>query len=151
MANDNSAIHKQLRICSALSDNTKRLTCYDQMTQKVQSSIIIQEPIKTHIKKQIKAQPIKSAEQRTAKFGAQHLEKDVDEIEKIDLTIAKIEKSLRGLKIFHFTNGQVWKESSKKYFKVKKGDKVFIKKAVFGSFIIGTNKNNQITKVKRVK
>ena len=74
-----------------------------------------------------------------------------DAIDKIYLEIASITKDPYGALKITFTNGQVWKQTDARHYKLKVDQTVFIEKASLGSFILGSDDRNSSIRVKRLK
>ena len=72
-------------------------------------------------------------------------------VDKIYLKIASVTKDPYGALKINFTNGQVWKQTDARHYKLKVDQTVFIEKASLGSFILGSDGRNSSIRVKRLK
>jgi hypothetical protein len=91
-----------------------------------------------------------------ADFGADNLESTIqaskkNEVAKIFLTISEVEKDPYGALKISFNNGQVWKQTDSRNFRLKSGQKVYIEKAALGSFLLGAEGRNSTIRVKRLQ
>ena len=138
-----AGVEQALQQCTKINDKSARLLCYDNLAERPTASVnsvsqgdnVGQITPKIDIKK--------------ADFGQTKPRKDA--IERVELTISKIKKHPYGNLIITFENGQVWKQSSSERYRLKVGNKVFIKKGALGSFILGIAGRNTTIRVKRTK
>ncbi|WP_223670385.1 hypothetical protein [Kangiella shandongensis] len=147
--------------CAAITDDTKRLKCYDAFL-KAQKSTEEAKPAKAAKPEvpQPPAAPVKpepaepelTAEER---FGAEHLDKadqDNGELDVIKSRALGLYKSWdKGLEV-ELENGQVWEitDSRSAYYKVK-NPKIKVEKGLFGSYMLRIDGLNKGFRVKRVK
>ncbi len=85
-------------------------------------------------------------------FGLEH-KKTVQEeqVQAVELTIAKAKKSIHGNWTLTFENGQQWRTLSSERTKFKTGQQVEIKRGVLNSFSVSIVGSNRAMKVKRLK
>ncbi|MCG9721902.1 hypothetical protein [Shewanella sp. Isolate7] len=151
--NASAGIEQQLSQCAAKQDKLDRLICYDKLAAKVgnkaQSSkhvAPVSKPAPTPQAAAVVASTPASAE---ASFGkAQKVERV--ELDKVNLTVASVQKNPHGALTITFNNGQVWKQSDTRRYRLKAGDKVYIEKAALGSFLLGKDDTNATIRVKRI-
>lgn len=167
-AQASAGLEQGLATCSAKADKLDRLICYDTLAESVKSApkVISTQANTAAATTAVAATSVTAASQTKTiatpttlpaniedEFGNANLKKDEanKEINKIYLEIASISKDAYGALKVSFSNGQIWKQSDNRHFKVKVGETVFIEKAALGSFILGTDKRNSTIRVKRLK
>ncbi|NRB25495.1 hypothetical protein [Shewanella sp.] len=167
-----AGLEQDLLSCSAEADKLERLICYDQIAASVNSAPNATSSISTSTAtvttavtatsvaaasqaQSVTAIPSTLATKIEAEFGNQNLkqtkEEAKQEITKIYMEITSISKDVYGALKISFSNGQVWKQSESRHYKVKEGQTVFIEKAALGSFILGTDDRNSTIRIKRLK
>ena len=165
-----------LRACIAEKNDARRLACYDQaMGGRAQpsaaapvaaASAAAEPKLATPEPKVATPEPKVAAPAATgagpdaeAKFGYRGAiaRKDLDEQsqrdsgnDRIEAAIVEIERRARGEFVLTLDNGQVWAQKAADSSRVKAGDRVTIKKASFGSFLL-VLPNNRTTRVTREK
>ncbi len=136
------SLPEQLRTCSNISESLDRLNCYDRL--------VATKPLNTQAKTEIKSKVIKTQPLNTDHFGQEHkLVKATPN--KINVTILKAKKSLRGRLVITLDNGQEWHQTDSTSFRINKNTQTYIKKAALGSFVMGQEGRNKTMKVKRIK
>ncbi|MBO2676729.1 hypothetical protein I6M53_19060 [Shewanella algae] len=143
-----AGIEQQLAQCASLTDKLDRLICYDELAAKVthaEAAVVAAAPVA----KNVQADPV-------ADFGADNLESTIqaskkNEVAKIFLTISEVGKDPYGALKISFSNGQVWKQTDSRNFRLESGQKVYIEKAALGSFLLGTEGRNSTIRVKRLQ
>ncbi|QSX40503.1 hypothetical protein [Shewanella cyperi] len=143
-----AGLEQQLGQCATIQDKLERLICYDKLAADVGKGTVTAETTKT-IPAATATIPAQVAISPEASFGAR--KKAKDEVEKIYLEVAVIDKDKLGSLKIEFTNGQVWKQIEDKKFRLSVGEKVFIEKAALGSFLLGSDDRNATIRVKRLK
>lgn len=147
-ANATAGIEQQLSACAANTDKLDRLICYDALAQRVKTKGPATPPVAGAAT--VAAVPVTLPANIEDEFGNLKKEK-IDTVEKIYLEIASIKKDPYGALKLSFTNGQVWKQTDGRRFKVKVNQTVFIEKASLGSFMLGSDDRNTTIRVKRLK
>ncbi|AOE49517.1 hypothetical protein [Kangiella sediminilitoris] len=154
--------------CAAITDDTKRLQCYDAFLKSQKAK---QEESKSEVTQPEQTAPIKPAPKPIAppkptapaepeptaeeKFGAEKLEKSSEESKELDRIESRAKGNYkmweRGLEV-KLENGQVWEitESRSSYHKVK-NPKVTIEKGMFGSYFLRIEGLNKGFRVERIK
>ena len=147
----NTNLGQQLSICAAKTDKLERLICYDELAANAKPSahIMTPTPPKVVAVKPTVAAAAHAPVETIDTFGL--TKKPVEKIAKIYAEITTIKKAPHGEFIITLSNGQVWKQSSAERYTIKKGQRVFIKTGAFGSFLLGTDGRNAMTRVKRLK
>ena len=162
-----AGLDQDLLSCSAKTDKLDRLICYDQIAASVKSApnVTSTAAVTTAVAaasvtaasqaQSVTASPTTLPANIEDEFGNKNLKKNKEEsqkeITKIYMEIASISKDPYGALKISFSNGQVWKQSDSRRYKVKEGQNVFIEKAALGSFILGTDERNSTIRVKRLK
>ena len=136
------SLTEKLHTCSHISQSTDRLNCYDRL--------IATKPLNAQTKNEIKSKVIKTQPLNTDYFGQEHKLVKVTP-DKINVTISKAKKSLRGRLIITLDNGQEWHQTDSSSFRINKSAQTYIKKGALGSFIMGQQGRNKTMKVKRIK
>lgn len=91
-----------------------------------------------------------SQEGREASFGLKQ-EASADAFLQIETAIAETREDPYGRYILKLGNDQVWRQNQSKRVQFKVGDKVIIKKGLFGSFDLKHEPSGLVIKVRRVK
>ncbi|AZG71971.1 hypothetical protein [Shewanella livingstonensis] len=157
----NTNLGQQLSICAAKTDKTVRLTCYDALAANAKPSAhIMTTASPTKITPSVAPRPTTPAAPSAVVASPQALSVEdfglqrkviEDEVDKIYSEVVSIKKDALGAFIITLNNGQVWKQSSSKYYKIKKGQRIFIKTGALNSFLLGSDERNATTRVKRLK
>lgn len=170
-------IEQQLTQCADINDKLERLACYDTLANNVTSAmpaiaaapaivpVVNAKPALAPAEPVVVAAPAAvAAVSNTATSAATPvapqtnvdefgLTKKADEvvIEKVYMDIASVKKDPYGALIITFTNGQVWKQTESKSFKLKSGETVYIEKGALSSFILSSDSRNSSIRVKRLQ
>ncbi|MBB1440448.1 hypothetical protein H5202_17555 [Shewanella sp. SG41-4] len=163
----NTNLGQQLSICAAKTDKTVRLTCYDELAANAKPSAQIittaktteialletpKPPVTPSVVAPVAVAPVVASSQVLSvdDFG---LQKKVieDEVEKIYSEVISVKKDALGAFVITLSNGQVWKQSNSKYYKIKKGQRIFIETGALNSFLLGSDERNATTRVRRLK
>jgi hypothetical protein len=157
-----------LRACTAEKNDARRLQCYDNaMSVRTQAAAApVAAPSASPAAKSTAAEPKVAAPAAAgagadaeAKFGYRGAiaRKDLDEQaqresgnDRIEAAVVEIARRARGEMVLTLDNGQVWAQKTADSSRVKIGDRVTIKKASFGSFLL-VLPNNRTTRVTREK
>ncbi|NKF51263.1 hypothetical protein G3R49_11925 [Shewanella sp. WXL01] len=154
----NTSLEQQLIQCGGVQDKLDRLICYDKLAASVGTMSI--QPVANSTEQAPPVVVANTASVSTAsvsesitsqqqEFG---LKKKVEEeVEKISATIVNVKKDPYDAFIITLDNGQVWKQSESRRYKLKPGQVVSIETGMFGSFNLGVEDRNSTTRVKRVK
>lgn len=167
-----AGLEQSLAECSAKADKLDRLICYDSLAASVKSApkassaqpassvaattAVTATSVAAVAETQVTpATPTTLPANIEDEFGRASIKKDKEEVEKeidrIYLEIASVSKDAYGALKISFINGQQWKQTDSRRFKVKAGETVFIEKAALGSFILGTDGRNSTIRIKRLK
>ncbi|WOT04825.1 hypothetical protein [Shewanella youngdeokensis] len=139
----NASIETKLTQCAAVSDKLERLICYDKL------SATLSKPGKHHAAPKASAAATTPDARDADEFGK--IKKDKNPDQSIKLTVSKVSKDPYGALKIEFDNGQIWKQTDSRSFKLKAKQEVFIKKAALGSYMLGTENRNTTIRVKRLK
>ena len=146
-----AAVEQSLQQCAQIGQDAQRLACYDQLSASLKSpstQVNAATPNSPVVASTAPTQAAPTATAAIARFGAKPVEV-VQEPEAIELTIASISQSARGNLIISFDNGQVWKQLEAKRYRLAAGDKVQIKKAALGSYLLQAEGRNRSIRVQR--
>ena len=147
-----ASVETQLTQCAAIQDKLERLICYDKLSSSLNSTKTGQLPVTETVAVAASTTAVASTANKTSHDDFGQVKKaDKEEISKIYLEVAKISKDAYGALKISFANDQVWKQTDNRTFRIKPGQKVFIEKAAFGSFMLGTDDRNTTIRVKRLK
>ena len=143
--------------CAAITDDNKRLECYDnflkkQKEQRTQETPKPAKPVSPETTPAIAetSQPKQSAEET---FGSENLSKtkseQIDELQ--SQAIGKFGLWEKGMEVT-LENGQVWEivDVRNAYHKIT-NPKITIEKGIFGSYMLGVEGLNKRFKAKRIK
>lgn len=135
-----------IKACRIVDNDIARLQCFDAISlggEQTKAQVASKAVTKTTtVVTTTKTEPVGS------RFG---LKKVHQEPESIEATIAKIKKGAYGQQTIYLADGQVWKQTDSKNFKLKQGDKVKINIAMFGSYLLEKEGVNKKIRVKRIK
>ncbi len=143
---------QDLQQCSVIKDKLDRLICYDNLAAGFNPAAPTPEttPEQSFGKKQEpRAQAPATRARMTETFGI--TKPAGEQLERIELVVSGVTKNPYGHITVNFTNGQVWKQTDTRRFKLRPEQKVFIKKGALGSFLMGTQGRNTTIRVKRVR
>ncbi|MGL5359157.1 MAG: hypothetical protein ACRDBI_05490 [Shewanella sp.] len=120
------------------------------------SATLTQAQFQAHAQSQTQAQSQSHAQpqaqaQREDSFGMEAKRSQDESVDKIELEVSAISEDAYGALKVAFTNGQVWKQTEGRQYPLKPGERVFIQKAAFGSFLMGSAQRNAKVRVKRLK
>ena len=149
-----ASVETQLAQCATIQDKLERLICYDNLSSSLSSAPAksASVPVTDSIAVAVSTTAVVSttANLTQDEFGKAK-KADKEEVNKIYLEVANISKDAYGALKISFSNGQVWKQTDNRTFRVKPEQKVFIEKAALGSFMLGTDDRNTTIRVKRLK
>ncbi|WP_298773728.1 hypothetical protein [uncultured Shewanella sp.] len=129
--------------CSSVPDKLDRLICFDKLASAVKDGKNV---TSAHLSAKDATPQIITVEDS---FGLKEKPKE-EQIEKIYAQVTQVDKNPYGALKITFDNGQVWKQTDSRYFKVKVDETLFIKTGALGSFILGRDNQNTTIRVKRL-
>lgn len=132
----------RIQDCVKISQDTARLTCFDQLTSK--SSTISAEPEVTDLT----AEQVDSFSKGQVKKTSEEL---ANEINSITLTISKLSKTPYGQWKITFENGQKWQQKDSYKLSLKTGQRVVLTKGAITSVFLQKENTKKRIKVKRLK
>ncbi len=140
---------KTMAECAKLTDNQKRLECFDTLSKQAEKAPEGFEIIELPRPSQTRPANAKQ-ENPYDDFGKEHVEASGDE--KMVSSIEGEFKGWSGKTKFNLTNGQVWKQSRQGSFSLNLVDPtIIIEKGMFGSYFLKVEGYNRRVAVKRVK
>ncbi|WP_394201616.1 hypothetical protein [Shewanella waksmanii] len=153
VAQAHAGLEQDLAKCAQLNDKLDRLICYDNLAANIAQSPQSYNQATSAVTTQSTVQtstPVVATVSAEESFG--NVKKaNSEEVEQIQLVIKSVAKDPYGALKVTFENGQVWKQSDSKRYKLKAGEQVTIKKGSFGSYFLGVEHKNATMKVKRIK
>lgn len=148
---------EQLQQCRSVEGELQRLTCYDKIDTATESfSANAVAPVaavvavsSVAVAPQTKADEAKPAP--VADFGLEHkkVEEQIDAVDNLSLELKSVNTNRLGLLVFTFSNGQVWRQTSKDFFTVKEGSTYVVERGLFGAFYlnkVGTNRKIRVVR-----
>lgn len=152
-----ASLRQALAECKKEQDTLIRLRCYDAITlapghaQKQSSPAAPQAPTKPQAVEQPApstpaSEPTPSVEER---FGKPQ-QAEANEPDRIYSVVRKIEHDVEGRLLITFENGHTWRQNHKEYYPVNPGETHYIRKALFGSFLLSSDALNRSTRVRRI-
>ncbi|MCG9730330.1 type VI secretion protein [Shewanella sp. Isolate13] len=148
-----ASIETQLAKCASIEDKLERLICYDNLAQSLQPNSTVTKPLpatETVTVATSSTAVVSTTGSSQDEFGKVKKSED-EEINKIYLNVSKVSKDAYGALKIQFTNGQVWKQTDGRSYRLKADQTVYIEKAALGSFMLGLDDRNTTIRVKRLK
>lgn len=161
-----ASVEQGLAQCATVQDKLDRLICYDTLAESVAkmpaatvaqpqaaapvAAVAAPAPV---VPATVSAAPVAPVSQAapTVEESFGKVKKTEAEPERIELVISAVDTdAYNNLKI-SFTNGQVWKQTDGRKFKLKSGESVYIEKGALGAFYLGLESRNTTIRVKRLK
>lgn len=127
--------------CRAIRSKSERLICYDTV---VDGGIFNEQQVKQAQRENFGSRGI------AAKKVSEESVDENDSLEKLTVTIVRIQKDASGLRYFQTSDGQVWKQRNRDNWGSEVPFEAEIKSGMLGSFFLVLN-GNKSTRVKRVK
>lgn len=148
-------IPAHVRECAAESDDARRLDCYDRA---VGRNATAESAAAASTLPSPPASPAVAPEPSASdKFGyrgpiaREELDRQAakgESLERLEATVVELVKQPRGELVVTLDNGQIWAQKGSETVRVRVGDRVVIKSAAFGSFLL-VAPNNKSTRVVR--
>lgn len=139
-----------VRACALEKDDVRRLACYDGEIASTTETAAMSET-----RTETATEPEPAPEVKFGYRGSiarQELDQEAaktDQLDRLEATIKELSSRPRGELVFTLDNGQVWaQKAADAKIRVKVGDRVAIKKASFGSFLLVTpfNRTTRVTR-----
>ncbi|MBY5993209.1 hypothetical protein [Ferrimonas balearica] len=138
--------------CAAKGDKLDRLICFDEFTQAAGRALPPQANAPVTVAPAAPAAPVAAAPAPKADmeqdFGKQ--EAPAKAIDAIEAAVTKVTTNAYGQWTVTLSNGQRWRQTESKRYKLKSGDTVVIERASMGSFLLHKTGFGHSTRVKRV-
>ena len=119
--------------CKKIEQDKARLACYDEAFL---TSNATKDPQKIEAIKE---------------FGLEHIIDTENRQTEIVAVVSSVKADPYGKLKVSLDNGQVWKQKESKRIRLKKGDKITIRRGAFGSFNLQKEGQGRVIKVKRLK
>lgn len=139
---------QQLEQCRTQSNDLERLQCYDKIELLVHTAAV--SPAQAAAEAQPIPAPVSNAKEEFGLERKKSAEK-AKEVQELQLVLKEITTNAKGLMVFHFDNGQVWRQGNKEILMVKAGDLCQLKRGALGTFYLNKAGSNRKTRVVRVK
>lgn len=142
---------EQLQQCRAIDVELKRLACYDKIDAATPDVSPVPTPTAVAVPTPTAVAVTNTVVEPVADFGLEkkRVEQAIKEVDTLSLELKSVKTNKLGLMIFTFTNGQVWRQSSKEFFYSDVGASFQIKRGLFGAFYLSKKGANRTTKVIR--
>lgn len=146
-------IPDRVRACASESNDARRLDCYDRAVGRTSPAPTTTPPTPSAAA----AAPSVPEPSATEKFGyrgtiaREEMERRAaqgDSLERLEATVVEVVKQPRGELTLTLDNGQVWTQKTADALRIRAGDRVVIKSASFGSFLL-VAPNNKSSRVVR--
>jgi len=155
-ANNAASLSAKLSQCGAISQDNKRLACFDAL---LAADVMKKAPAAKANKAEVlvvpvtKVQPKLTEKQQIDGFAKEHLKKSKEEQgpEAISSSITKLKKLLRGQWVVSLANGQKWQQIDNNKLKLKVGNIVHLKKGMMRAVYLSKEGSNRSISVKRLK
>ena len=139
------SLNMSLAECATVHNDISRLKCFDLLAKSSNTEI------KPNVKSAILNKE-KDRNQHIDDFGANHLDNhESQKVEPIILTVSSIKKDTYKRLILTFKNGQIWKQTNDRYFKIKPGEQARLVEGALGSIHLNKLGASRSIKVRRVK
>jgi len=141
-----SSLDSALLSCKQITDDTKRLACFDQIQ-------LHSDTPATTASSAENAAPVKNQAVLTEQdFGLEHKAAVKDKLQSsVPMVLKKISTTAFGLQIFSFENAQVWRQVSKENFNAKIGKTYILERGALNSFFLSEEGSGRKTRVRRDK
>jgi len=163
--NVNAGVEQELLACAMKSDKLDRLICFDALAETVKTSqsrtsaasaapvvaTATAPAVAVSQSAPATATTLPAALPKNAEDDFGNLKSEEKSLEKLYMEVASVKKDPYGALKISFSNGQVWKQSDSRRYKLKAGETVYVEKAALGSFVLGTDTRNATIRVKRIK
>lgn len=152
---------EHIRACAADADDARRLACYDRaagrsVQQTTPSAAAAAAAKSTPTSASTLSAPAATPE---TKFGyrgdiareeldRREAEAQQDAPDRLEATVTEIAKQPHGQMVLTLDNGQVWEQKTAETLKIRVGDRIVIKNASMGSFLL-VAPNNRTSRVVR--
>ncbi|MGI5310209.1 hypothetical protein [Rheinheimera sp. WS51] len=130
-----------LELCRAEQNALKRLVCYDAIN--VNSVTASKQAISSN--SEVNTKPIESNTEKN--FGLEHSKQQDADL--IYVTVKNFNYTAHDKLQIEFENGQKWRQQGSDYYPIAVGERHHIKRGIFNSFMLGSDKNNRTIKIRR--
>ncbi|MFW8590986.1 hypothetical protein ACOI22_09310 [Glaciecola sp. 2405UD65-10] len=161
----------ELLECKVISDNQKRLTCFDKLASQIvlksdakpkltvapptnTPSIVSLPPAPVAASKPLVTVPQTNEDQNKVKvdvFGLEHKQVIISDSDSITALVANVKKAPHGELVITLDNEQVWRQTSSERLRIKSDDTVVVTRGALNSFLLKKEGSSRAIRVKRVK
>lgn len=145
-------LENQIINCQSITSNEQRLACFDRIELVVaKSAAPVATPVATAVAESASSAVATAPYQATEEFGLEHkrVQQAVKKLDKLSLKLKSVKTNKRDLLVFTFTNGQVWRQSSKEFFSPQLGATFQIQRGALGAFYLNKKGTNRKIRVVR--
>lgn len=141
-----SSLDSALRSCKQITEDIKRLACFDQIQLHSDTPTLAVGAAETAVT--VKNQAVLTEED----FGLEHKAAVKDKLQSsVPMVLKKISTTPFGVQIFSFENAQVWRQVSKENFNAKIGKTYILERGALNSFFLSEEGSGRKTRVRRDK
>jgi hypothetical protein len=145
-----STVDDALNNCRAISDNNKRLQCYDTIHRHTPAPPKASTPPQ-QASNSAMVEVAASAKRPEELFGFEDIEIAKQMPESIEVEVVEA-LQIHGKRVFRFANGQVWRQiDSKRFVYNPDNGQAYIQRGALGSFFFSQRETNARIRVKRVE
>jgi hypothetical protein len=139
--------------CMKISNNEKRLSCFDNLVIKEETTINAKVKIQESESDIVKLEANQEEAKRIDDFAKDDLNKPFENqgLDSITGTISDVKQLIRGQWVISLENGQKWQQHDSGKIILKVGDDVRLKKGVLGAvylFKVGSHRNIRVKRLK---
>lgn len=158
---ESNPLQQAIKKCQQEQDSLKRLRCFDAIEQAkpvAETPSELQRTDSQTAPRVVPSRPATSATRATAPQQAAAAADDdfgksapkEQQKDRIYATVTLVEQEKSGHLVITFDNGHIWRQVNSQYYPIEEGETHYIRRAVLGSFLMGSDRNNRTTRVRRV-
>jgi hypothetical protein len=143
----------QLQQCRSVTNDLQRLICYDKIgkTGSASTYTTVAAATTNTIVARTQATAEEASSNPVAEFGLEHKEtaRKIEAIDNVSLELQSTETNKLGFIVFTFTNGQVWRQTTKEFFSIEEGNTYQVERGILGAFYLskaGTNRKVRVVR-----
>ncbi|WP_419571201.1 type VI secretion system-associated protein TagO [Rheinheimera sp.] len=142
-------LETELSACRVITQSQTRLQCYDAIKTAPTQAQAAPTPQASKAVSVVSAQTKSNTSEQ--EFGFEHKTTQLNKAQELSLVLQAVSTNPYGIKTFSFTNGQVWRQTSKETFNTKLGNRYVLERGAFNSFSLKEEGQNRKTGVRREK
>lgn len=142
-------VTEQLQQCRSVTNDLQRLICYDKIGKTGSASSYT--TVAAATTSTVVATTEAASSNPVAEFGLEHKEtaRKMEAIDNLSLELQSAEQNKLGFMLFTFTNGQVWRQTTKDVFPTEEGSTYLVERGILGAFYlnkVGTNRKVRVVR-----